>query len=591
VERDGQPGELSPSTARAVLRAALPPLLYVALAVALFHSAWAAPMSTTVGGHGDADASIWYHAWTPYALSHGHDPLLTDHLNFPGGANLMWQTSQPLLGLLSWPVATLGSHYLAYDVVMTLGLALSAWCAYVVFRRWIAWRPAAFAGGLVYGFSPYMAAHALGHANLVVAFVPPLILGVLDEIVVRQRRSAVRAGLLLGALATVQFYVAEELLATEAIVALAAVVVLALLHRDRARMHVDHALRALGAAAVVTAVFCGPALAVQFLGPDRLGGQFQHPGGYSSDLLNFVVPTSVQQVVPGAATRIVHHFTGNTSEQTGYLGLPLVLILAYTVWRFRGVAWVRVVALLGVIAALLSMGPTLHVDGHATHIPLPWVVFEHLPVLANIVPGRLMLYVFLMAGLLLALFVEQLRRIASVPAARSLATGGALALALALVALLPTFDFGFAPHSDPPFFTAGGDVQRIPDGATALVAPFAARGDQVETEVWQVAANFRFRMPSGYVLLPNPAGGDHLIGPQLRPLSQAMIDIALGHTAPVLTAALRAQMQDDLRYWQTSVVIVGPMLHQEVMVQFLGDLLGAAPQQDQGVDVWWSTGL
>jgi hypothetical protein len=585
VERDGHPGGLSSSTLRGALRAALPPLLYVALAVALFHSAWAAPMSTTVGGHGDADASIWYHAWTPYALSHGHDPLLTDHLNFPGGVNLMWQTSQPLVGLLAWPVATLGNHYLAYDVVMTLGLALSAWCAFLVFRRWISWRPAAFAGGLVYGFSPYMAAHALGHANLVVAFVPPLILGVLDEILVRQRRSALRAGLLLGALAAVQFYVAEELLATEAIMAAAAVVVLALLHRDRVRLRAEHALRAIGAAAVVALVLCAPAIAVQFLGPNRLGGQFQHPGGFSSDLLNFVVPTGVQQLVPGTATRIAQHFTGNTSEQTGYLGLPLVLILAYTVWRFRAVIWVRAVALIGVVAAVLSMGPTLHVDGHATHIPLPWVVFEHLPVAANIVPGRLMLYAFLMAGLLLALFVDHLRRDAHTSRAR--AAGGAAVLALAVIALLPTFAFPFAPHSDPPFFTAGGDVQRIPQGATALVAPFVARGDQVDPETWQVAADFRFRMPSGYVLLPNPAGGDHLIGPQLRPLSQAMVDIATGATPPVLTAALRAQMQDDLRYWHTSVVIAGPMVHQDAMLQFLGDLLGAAPQQDQGVAVWW----
>jgi hypothetical protein len=213
------------------------------------------------------------------------------------------------------------------------------------------------------------------------------------------------------------------------------------------------------------------------------------------------------------------------------------------------------------------------------------VVFEHLPVLANIVPGRLMLYGFLMAGLLLALFVEHLRTAAL---SRPALLAGAAAVALALVALLPTFDYPFAPHGDPPFFTSGGDVQRIPAGATALVAPFAARGDIVDTEAWQVASDFRFRMPSGYVLLPNPAGGDHLIGPQPRALSQAMIDIALGHAAPALTASLRAEMQDDLRYWRTAVVIAGPMLHQDVMVQFLSDLLGAAPQQDQGVDVWWS---
>ena len=562
------------SAARRVLHIGLPPLIYIALAVALFHNAWASPSTITVGGHGDPDATMWYYAWTPYAISHGANPLLTNHLNYPDGVNLMWQTSQPLVGLVSWPLAVAVNGYFAYDVVITLALALSAWCAYAVIRRWVAWRPAAFVGGLVYGFSPYMTAHALGHANLVIAFVPPLMLATLDEVLVRQRRSALRMGLLLGALAVVQFYITEELLATEAIMALAAVVVLALLHRDRWRLHVPYVLRALSVGLLVTIVLCAPALLVQFFGANRLVGQFQHPGGFSTDLLNFVVPTDVQQVDPGA-TGVASRFSGNNTEQTGYLGLPLVLILAYTVWRFRAVMWVRVVAILGVVAALLSMGPTLHIGGHATHIPLPWVAVEHLPVLDNLVPGRLMLYVFLFAGLLLALFLDHVR------------WRGVVALALVVVALLPTVSYLAAPHDNPPFFAAGGDVQRIPAGATALLAPFAANGRQVDAQAWQVAAGMRFRMPSGYVLLPNPAGGDHLIGPRPRPLSQAMVDIADGRGAPQLTDPLRAQMHDDLRYWHTDVVIAGPMAHHDEMVSFLTDLLGAPPQHDQGVDVWW----
>jgi hypothetical protein len=66
-----------------------------------------------------------------------------------------------------------------------------------------------------------------------------------------------------------------------------------------------------------------------------------------------------------------------------------------------------------------------------------------------------------------------------------------------------------------------------------------------------------------------------------------MVDIATSGAVPTLTPSLRAQMQDDLRFWHTSVVIAGPMAHQGAMVQFLADLLGRAPQQDQGVAVWW----
>jgi hypothetical protein len=564
----------------------LPLLAYTGLAVLLFHSAWADPATTTVGGHGDPEASIWYYNWIQHAVGHGVNPLLTDYLNYPDGVNLTWQTSQPLVALLSWPVSAIFGPYTAFDVVATLALALSAWYAYLAIRRWVPNRVAAFAGGLLYGFSPYMLSHSSGHANLTLAIVPPLLLLLLDEILVRQRRSPVRLGLLLGLLAVVQFYITEELLATEAIMAAIAVVVLVVLHRDRWRGHVAYTVRALGVALPVAALLCAPLLAVQFFGPHKLPSTFQLPGGFSSDLLNFVLPTKVQQVNPGFAARVAHNFTGNGSEQNGYFGLPLVLILAYTVWRFRRVAWVRVAALLGVAAALLSMGPTLHVGGHATHIPLPWVVVEHLPVLTNLVPARLMVYAFLMAGLLLALFIDHMWR----ERGRALAAGG-VALAASAVLLLPTFDFTAATHDDPAFFRSGGDAQRIPEGASVLVTPFATNPITASTETWQVLSGMRFRVPSGYFLQPNPHPihtALDLTGPVPRPLSSALLDITFARGAPQLTPTLRAQMLDDLRYWRTQVVVVGPFGHDDEMVALLTDLLGRPPQIDQGVWVWWN---
>src|SRR5260221_2580737 len=76
---------------RAVL-AVLPLLAYSALAVLLFHSAWSAPSTVTVGTHGDPDTTVWYWAWIQHALSHGDNPTLTDYLNYPDGVNVTWQT-------------------------------------------------------------------------------------------------------------------------------------------------------------------------------------------------------------------------------------------------------------------------------------------------------------------------------------------------------------------------------------------------------------------------------------------------------------------------------------------------------------------
>ena len=65
-----------------------------------------------------------------------------------------------------------------------------------------------------------------GHLFLTFVPIPPLILLVLDEIFIRQSRSARRYGLLLGVLAAAQYYISDEVLALTAIIAIVGMVVL-----------------------------------------------------------------------------------------------------------------------------------------------------------------------------------------------------------------------------------------------------------------------------------------------------------------------------------------------------------------------------
>jgi hypothetical protein len=188
-------------------------LVFLVLAFWHFRSTWAAPREATIGGHGDPWLFVWFLKWDQLALAQAHSPLLSHDLNVPAGVNLMWNTSVILPGVLFAGVtATLGPVF-TYNLLVTLALPLSAWAAYLVFRRYVTNQLAAGVGGLVYGFSPYMLAHAMGHLHLILAITPPLMLALLDEILVRQRASALWLGVALGALAAAQLLTAEELLA------------------------------------------------------------------------------------------------------------------------------------------------------------------------------------------------------------------------------------------------------------------------------------------------------------------------------------------------------------------------------------------
>ncbi|HTW99138.1 MAG TPA: hypothetical protein VMD59_10190, partial [Acidimicrobiales bacterium] len=121
------------------------------------------PLSTSAlpgGGRGDAVQMAWFLAWTPHALLHGLDPFATTLLDHPGVADLADNTSVPLLGLLAAPVTLTLGPVAALNVLLRLAMLASAGAMFLVLRRVCTSDLAAFAGGAIYGFGPYLASHA-----------------------------------------------------------------------------------------------------------------------------------------------------------------------------------------------------------------------------------------------------------------------------------------------------------------------------------------------------------------------------------------------------------------------------------------------
>src|SRR5271167_2254818 len=190
-------------------------LSYLAVGFALWVHAWVEGASThTLCGCGDPALFLWFFQWPATALAHGHNPFFSSALFHPTGINLLAQTSVTGLSLPLVPVTWIWGPVASLNVASTITPALTAFTAFVVIRRWVPWTPAAFLGGLLYGFSPFVLS-SLEFAHLMTAalMLLPLILAVLDEILVRQRHEALAAGLLLALLLFAQFFLSSELLA------------------------------------------------------------------------------------------------------------------------------------------------------------------------------------------------------------------------------------------------------------------------------------------------------------------------------------------------------------------------------------------
>jgi hypothetical protein len=402
------------SPLRALAEAGAAGAVYLVLACLLY---WpATPFGT---GHlpgcacGDPEQQTWFLAWTSHALTHGLNPFFTQYLNAPRGANLAIDTAMPLLGVLGTPITLLAGPVATFNLLLKLGLAASGASMFWVLRRYTSWWPAAFAGGLLFAFSPYLAGQAVRH--LFLSFVPlvPLFIPLLDDWLVSRRRSPLRSGLLLGLVAALQYLISPEILLTSTIMAVAGLAWLALRHPRAVPERAGALARGLAAALPVFLLIAGYAVWLLIAGPQRPAGPVHILSGlarYHADLLSPLLPTSHQLLPPGALGAAGDRLpAGGTIENGFYLGLPLLVLLCYFAIRYRRVPLVATAAVIGLAAFILGLGSKLTVSGRAVGVPLPFAVFTHLPILQNLEPARLSLYAQLPAAVIVAVGLDRTR--------------------------------------------------------------------------------------------------------------------------------------------------------------------------------------
>jgi len=554
------------------------------------------------GGCGDNGQEVWFLASTAHAISHGSSPFVTNWINFPWGANLMDNTSMPLAGLIGAPITLAFGPVLTYSVLFTLSFAGSAAAAFFALRRYVSWIPAAFVGGLLYGFSPYMIGEGLGHLFLLLAPLPPLMLLCLDEIVVRQRRRWWVAGGVLGLLAACQVFLSIELLSIFALMATVGLVLLALARVDLWRSHWRHVAAALAAAVVVFAIVSAYPLYVMLLGPAHMSGP-THPvkvvAGLSTDLLGVVVPDGNQHFNLGfaATTDVWVNFASrkgpvtDLGENGGYIGIPLLLFLFAGALRFRRDRVVRFAAVMAFVALLFSMGSTLRVGGHSLGIPLPFRLLTKLPLLQDEIASRYSIAMWLFIALLAGTVADRAWLRWNEPSSRKHAAaevsrrrrpmrpvvvviGSAWAVLIAL-SLAPAWPYPWQQDVVPAWFTSPA-VQAVPYGSTLLDYPMAHSPNTL-ADVWQAIDGLRYRIPAGQGAFAHATVS----------ATEQVFDICLDGKAPRLTTKLIGKMRQDLRTFRVSTVVVPSVaVNATCASSVMGVVLGEQPTLQYGAYVW-----
>jgi hypothetical protein len=383
---------------------------YLALSVALWWNVWSThPTSVTTCGCGDSSLFTWFLEWPAYALSHGLNPLYSTHLFHPSGVNLLSNTAEIGFGIVLAPVTWAFGPIATLNVALTLSPALSALTMYALLRRWVSWSPAAFVGGLLYGFSPFVIVSLTdAHLMLGMAAVPPLTVLCLDELLARQRWRWWVTGLAIGVLALVQFSVGSELLVMTVIAAAIGACLVgayaAVVDRDVLVARASYAFRATGAAVASSLLLLAWPAWFALAGPAHLSGNV-----WGSSLLSyggnsfrfFVHPMAPSDKVTALTRHVGGYQAPSLSGQYFGIGLLAVLGLGLVIWRRDRRLWL--LASVGVVYTLLSLGLSLH--GWTL-----WRLFVRAPLMENVIPSRFVLFTYLCAAAMLGIIVDQVRK-------------------------------------------------------------------------------------------------------------------------------------------------------------------------------------
>ena len=367
---------------------ALVSLLYLLLTAVLTYPT-ILRLSTHIPGYGDAPTMVWDLWGMTRAILDPQVPLSTTDLLFYPLPDVVNIWTSPVNVILSLPLTLNFGLVYTYNLLFLSSFVLAGLFCYLLVRHLSGDKLASFAAGTIFSFSAYHYARGLGHWNLCAVQWLPLCALCLLRLHAKPDSSR-----------TVQFAISTCLVVLTFpyfgayfLFPLLVCFFLYYLWRDgstvgRPRFLAAVAL-ALAVAAAGTLLFYGDVLLPQEDMAAALRQSAEDTERYSADLLAFVVPSASHPLFGDVVAPTYENFSarGNPAEMTMYIGIAALLLAVWGLRRGRGdnaPLW----AILALVALVMSLGPTLRVNGKAL-FPLPYALLMKLPIFGALrAPGR-----------------------------------------------------------------------------------------------------------------------------------------------------------------------------------------------------------
>ena len=470
-------------------------LLYVVVSYLLFAFSMGLNLTTSYIGKSSHDQIqfIWTLYWWPFAISHHINPLFSTYIWYPNGTGLsIAPAAVPGASFIAFPITLLFGPVASYNILIIIGSALSAYFTFLITHYLTKSYQAGVIAGFLFGFSTYQFVQEV-HLHTVLTFLIPLI-GYLILLFWEKKIRSITFILLAGLCLTLQYLFAIEVFVTLAFFIGISYIIFMLVYPEHFKKLIRLLINLSGAYGLC-AILISPFIYTAFLSGIPTN-PFNSTVFFSIDPLNFIIPTQATYMGANAFAQLSSKF-GSFFEATGYLGIPaLMIILIYAV-KYWHEKMTRVLFCIMLCFMILSLGPKLHIAGYSS-LTLPEYFINKLPIINQLLPARLMVYVFFVASLLIGLWAgKNLKGLRAEKIDFTLYSKYILII-FALILIFPNVRGGTA-YTDtdiPYFFTSGVYKQYIHRGDNVLYIPYASDGDSM---LYQEYTNMYFNLAEGYV--------------------------------------------------------------------------------------------
>jgi hypothetical protein len=162
----------------------------------------------------------------------------------------------------------------------------------------------------------------------------------------------------------------------------------------------------------------------------------------------------------------------------------------------------QLVLALFAVCALLSLGPFLFIHGHSTHIPLPFWVFGHLPLVGNLLPVRFSFEMDTCLAAIVAFGLHDLWQSSAslrLPGSKSRRSAVVFATVVVLFAIIVTQLPRWPYHATPTSLLPATLTHSLPTGdPVAITYPHAYGAELTLPMLWQADSKYSFRILGGY---------------------------------------------------------------------------------------------